>query len=760
MKRILSCLLSALLLFGAFGFVAETVAEAEPAKATVTAPEGNAQAAFAVDEINAALIQAKDDAGWTITLQGVDETLGEQAYQITVADKTITVIGGDDTGLMYGGLEVAEQIALGNSIAAVRDTEDAPDILKRGIRLNTNMDMRTPGYAAPGDSFQANIEDTWDIEYWHKYFDQLARFRYNAVTLFTSNSMPVMVKVPGYEDIALDDVLRTTVPFDDSYSGRGVDNFRKEHMEEGNYEIVKKMTIDEKIDFWKEVMAYAHSRGIGFYINCMNIYLFGEMAMFTDENKNWIPNQYGMTPEIDNEVTKDYLRKSIAAFVETYPDLDGIVVTTTENMPTDANANDRFIWDCYGQGVSDAMAKLPERSLAFFYKTYDLGEYWKDLAPNVVLGQRSGYTGQHMNADPNLMNAEMRGHNQQEKAEGNIGGGTDVTAVMAEDSPLWADIRNEDAYLLRLGDVEFVRALMKNFPQMKPYSMFALGFAGYSQGVEHGYVDESLNGDLYVNKHWYFYTLVGRLSYNLELPADLFKALFEERFEGIDARDADALWEALTTASGLVREVNKTHYVDSSDSAFYPELAISHKNTFGYLDIKRWAKSSRAEEGSGYMSIAEYADAYLEQDGEPTTDLITPVQTAAKMRKDAETVLAQMEALDAKRPAAQNTAAEREFWDTVDDVKAWGYWGIFFSEKFLAAIELRIYNGTEEAAHQEASIRHLEQSLEAWKQFAANYSARYKTQRLARHGLWDVNELIAQIEKDISKVQKWKKTKL
>ena len=122
MKRILSWLLSVLMLFGVFGFMAEAMADAEPetAKAVVTAPEGNAPAAFAVGELNAALMQAKDDEGWTIALQGVDETLGAQAYKITVADKTITVVGGDDAGLMYGGLEVAEQIAIGGveSVAA------------------------------------------------------------------------------------------------------------------------------------------------------------------------------------------------------------------------------------------------------------------------------------------------------------------------------------------------------------------------------------------------------------------------------------------------------------------------------------------------------------------------------------------------------------------------------------------------------------------------------------------------------------------
>lgn len=751
-KRIVSFILSALMLLPLLLVGTPALAEEAP-KAAVTAPEGNAPAAFAVGEINKALEQANDAEGWTVTLQGVDETLGAQAYKVTVGDKTVTVVGGDDAGLMYGGLEVAEEIALSDSIAAVKDSENTPDIFKRGIRYIVSMDMRTPGYSDPGDSNQANIEDVWDINFWHEYFDQLARFRINEFNLRTLNPLPNMVVVPGYEDLALNDVYKTTVPFDDSYSGRALDNFRKEHMEEGNYKVVKTISIAEKIDFWKEVMAYAHERGISFHIYFSNIYLFGEMGQFTDENGAYIPNKYGMTPVADNAATKDYLYKGIVELFKTYPDLDGIGVSAGENMTTtddDRIPNEQWLYETYGKAINEYLESNPDRQIDVIRRSHWSGVehikgVWTDFKGTMCFEGK--YTCQHMNAS--------------EKPNYIYVGKDSVVSYLDGETPMQMEIRNEDAYLLRLGDADYIRAMLSNAPlDVKPYMGFTVGEDGYNVGREYGFADESLNGKLYANKHWYFYELMGRLGYDLSLTNDFFRATFREHFNGLDTDAVDQLFDALALASGNVREVNKVNFNNHTDSSFYPELAISHPNTFGYLGIKRWVKSDLAQPDSGYMSIVEYCKAYEEANGEPTTELVTPVQACAIMREKSEKVLKIVEALEPSKPATYASNTEREFWDTLDDCKAWAYWGIFFSEKFLGAIDLRLYNDLQDTAYQDKAVEHLTNTLEAWKQFAAIYSAHYKVQRLDRHGLWDVNTLTEQIEKDIKDAQKWRPKKL
>lgn len=41
-----------------------------------------------------------------------------------------------------------------------------------------------------------------------------------------------------------------------------------------DFEIVKKITINEKIEFWRKVMEYAHNRGIEVYWFTWNIFSF------------------------------------------------------------------------------------------------------------------------------------------------------------------------------------------------------------------------------------------------------------------------------------------------------------------------------------------------------------------------------------------------------------------------------------------------------------------------------------------------------
>ena len=113
-------------------------------------------AQFAAGDIAAALekegIGISDvDPSWTIRFAEIDPSLGEQAYRIEVLGRIIEITGGDERGLMYGGLEVAEQIDL-YGIDGIRTTEAAPWIEERGVKLNLTIDMRTPTYSGAGDS--------------------------------------------------------------------------------------------------------------------------------------------------------------------------------------------------------------------------------------------------------------------------------------------------------------------------------------------------------------------------------------------------------------------------------------------------------------------------------------------------------------------------------------------------------------------------------------------------------------------------------
>ena len=93
-------------------------------------------------------------------------------------------------------------------------------------------------------------------------------------------------------------------PFKEYYSGLGVD-WTGPEFHEDNLETVKTMTIEEKIAFWRQVMAYGKSRNVDFYIVTWNIFDYG------------IDGKYGINDDPENETTIDYFRTERQS-----PDLD------------------------------------------------------------------------------------------------------------------------------------------------------------------------------------------------------------------------------------------------------------------------------------------------------------------------------------------------------------------------------------------------------------------------------------------------------
>jgi hypothetical protein len=85
--------------------------------------------------------------------------------------RLITVLGDDEVGAMYGGLDIAEAIRLG-TLESLKDSDNKPHIARRGIKFNIPLDLRTPSYTDCSDAAQANIPEVWE----KRLLDQLPRF--------------------------------------------------------------------------------------------------------------------------------------------------------------------------------------------------------------------------------------------------------------------------------------------------------------------------------------------------------------------------------------------------------------------------------------------------------------------------------------------------------------------------------------------------------------------------------------------------------
>ena len=265
-----------------------------------------------------------------------------QAYAIRVQRDagrlTVAVLGADAAGAMYGGLDVGEALRLG-AFDTLTNSDHSPFIARRGLKFNIPLDLRTPSYSDNSDAAQQNIPEMWSLDFWRDFLDEMARNRFNVLTLWNLHPFPSLVKVPGFPDVALADVWRTRKKMDETYSLSGSDMLRPALLQD--VEVVKTLSIDQKIEFWRQVMQLAHDRGIEVYWFTWNIFTFG-----TD-------GKDGITRSQTNPRTIEYFRDSVRELVLTY-----FVHTDSALNPTIEQVGQATVPISVEEGVSGLIVNL------------------------------------------------------------------------------------------------------------------------------------------------------------------------------------------------------------------------------------------------------------------------------------------------------------------------------------------------------------------------------------------------------------------
>lgn len=681
------------------------------------------QTEFAVNEIKTAFLKAnvqytKENPVWLIYLN-LDESLTTQAYNISVSENTIKIFGGDSTGLMYGGLEVAEQIRINSDISKVISTEGSPDLLYRGIKFNLPLDMRTPSYTDGGTAAQDNIANMWDLDFWHEYLDELARNRFNVLSLWNLNPFASMVKVPGFEDVALDDVWKTTVEFSGPYKNNATDLVRSEHWE--NYEVIKKITIDQKIAFWQEVMSYAHNRGIQIYLFTWNIYTFGEQG------------KYGITNDMDNEITRSYYRAAISQMVKTYPLLKGIGVTAGENMGFEVGSPDgeEWLFSTYGLGIMDGLQDDPEREFTFFhrlhYSDFDTVKHvWADFTKEIEFTDKSSVD--HVLSTTTPIES------------------VEKLANLPQGSKMRFELKTDDNYHFKWGDSDHVREYTKNVLSDENVVGFFLGNDGYITAREVTAKNPQSPRELFIKQHWIEHMLFSRIGYDHDLDDKRISQILSDKYSD---RDGEMILSLLKESGKIIPLQNQLVWF-SGDSS-HPEIAYLNPQGFGYYSINNAIKSTANQPGSNVISIVESANNF--EDGIPTPEgLLSAFDVASLQKQHANKALD----LIAQLKKQKTKVGKQEFELFLQDQEAIAYLGLYYGYKNSATLNLRLYNNLKDESYHKLAIEDAKQSYEAYKNFALIYDSRFTSEYLAKIGFFDVNENLKNVEKDITVVQNWK----
>ncbi len=349
-----------------------TAAFAEGKTAKISAPHEPGPLAFAAKEIESAL----QNAGWEIAAGGtadldiaIEPPAGVQnvmpipeSFSISVSQNSgrtrVKITGADVRGVMYGGLDLAEQIRFRGPLA-LKSKSESPFLTVRAMKFNPPL----KGNVYMSDEDQKNSAWFYDLEYWDRFLRTMAYDRYNALTFWSSHPYDQMVRLQKYPEA-------TTL---------------------------SKEQLDKNIAHFHKIFQLAKKYGFDTYLVTWNIHISpGFKAAHKVEDGQ------------DSPLIRDYEKECIKELLREYPELTGMGTCPGENMPLSAAANAEWIRDVY----LDTLAKTG-RKMPFIYR------YWgarpKETADMLLKEKYPGeilldikFNGEHMYSSTKPHPEEMR----------------------------------------------------------------------------------------------------------------------------------------------------------------------------------------------------------------------------------------------------------------------------------------------------------------------------------------------------------------
>ena len=231
--------------------------------------------------------------GYKISVGVANDTVGKPAegFSLLRKGKKISIIGNDAAGAIYGTNRLMEYFKQNNSLEIPYTIIDAPEMKLRGACVGLQKTVYLPGHKVYEYPYTPeNFPWFYDKELWIKYLDMLAADNMNAVFLWNGHPFASLVKLKDY-------------PFAPE---------------------VDDATMKKNQEMFSFLTTEAQKRGIRIIQMFYNIIVSKPFA-----------DHYGIKTQDRNRpitpLIADYTRKSIAAFIENYPNV-GFLVCLGEAM--------------------------------------------------------------------------------------------------------------------------------------------------------------------------------------------------------------------------------------------------------------------------------------------------------------------------------------------------------------------------------------------------------------------------------------------
>ena len=600
-----------------------------------------------------------------------DPDASEESASIHRNGSGYTVVASDAAGAQYGLLELEERLNLGTE---PKSTGDEP------VRISPRFPFRAFKFNLPwysyrwGEVMTQHEETCRSRTFWLRLLDHLARCRFNALSLWALLPFPFMVRVRSFPEAAMG----------------------------------PESEMDEWEDLWRFVFGEARRRNIRPIVIWWTIFVprHLEDAWGIDMSAG----EYHFGPGQTDERVERYNRAATTALIDAYDDLAGVGVCMGERMENLSPSEQRaWIERTVYKGVRDASRPVlfvQRASLkADAHSVRDMVEK-ADLPGPVVVEYKFNWS--HAHSTPHLAMT----HNSADEVDTGLWSPEPSVYKMA-----WM-ARNEDVFVLRWGDPEFIRAHIARNGHAWVAGYFtgcegqipALERAERLPAAERGW-------DFAFERQWLFGHLWGRLLYDPATRDEQLALQFEARYgTGIGG----TMLRAFALASRMPLRLASFH-AGTWDYTLYSEGFLAPFPSSGLHDGRPFISVDELIDhptlDPNLMSIREYVV------GDDPAGRTTPDDLAAELASDSRELRRLTDQLRLhKAPLAAANAYQSE----CDDLETWTALTDYFAAKLRGAVHLARLRAGGLEQDREQAVKELERAADHWRRLVGITSRRYK----------------------------------
>ena len=583
----------------------------------------------------------------------------------------LVILARDEVGAMYGVQELAEHIRIQGKYQLPENKTSNPTLEYRIIKFN----LPWSSYRT-SDAMDVHLMACRDLKFWERFLDMMAENRFNVLSLWNKHPFPYLIRAKNFPK---------ATPFN--------------HTEMADWQ-----------HFWKSLFRMARQRGIQTFIVNWNIVVSPAFA------ENYGAEEYNDL----SEQVKRYTRESVTQLINEYEDLTGIGVTLADWMGTfddkmTPQQREDWIEETFVAGM-----KAADRPIKFLHRSVLAGD---PMAMRAVLDRADL-------KDPALVEIKFNwshGHSTPTLAithDYHSGKLDDrFWTPMPENYKIQWMIRNEDFFILRWGQPDFIREHIAT--NHKPYvNGYFIGSEGYIPAVDYSHKPSPYQTWQYgFEKQWLFYMLWGRLLYDPETPDEIFEAAFNIRYGNDVGKTMLLAYKQVSKIPLWLASFHRstwdyTLYSEGFISAARSSPKATFDNSSPFISIDEFIDHETLD--PKMISIKDYVRMKVNQEEIPK-EMITPIDLTFEIEWACRQAGSLCEAMRIVSPRFSGA-----FTSELDDIATWVNLGYYFDGKLCAGVRLEEYRLTGDESKKESAIGYLEKCLEYWDKVIELTEDRYK----------------------------------